>query len=449
MSTVTPLVTEPPAAERAGADLRAARERLGLSLQDVALHLRIRIPHLEALEEGRVSLLPGTAYALAFVRTYANALGLDAEEMVRRFKTEASEFGRQTELVFPVPMPERGLPPGAVVLLGLMLAIGAYAGWYRLSGEGRLPAETVTAIPEHLAPLAEQALPRPAGLAPTGADPTGTAPSGPALAGATGSGPVLAGSGVAGSGVAGSAVAGSGVAGSGVGGSALAGPGSSGPTVANSGPSGPAAGGSAASGPGGSGLALSGHVLAGAVPSGSLSATGPIVESSGASHPRIVLADPATMQPVASPAPPVEAISPTSAAAAQVPPRPADGTPVGASLVPASASVPPAPAAPDASRVVLRASADAWLLVKDRGGSVLLNRTLKAGDAWPVPPRPDLVLTTGNAGGTEILVDGAPTPSLGGSGTVRRDMPLDPEQIKEGKLAGALAPQLASTRARQ
>ena len=192
MSTVTPLVTEPPAAERAGADLRAARERLGLSLQDVALHLRIRIPHLEALEEGRVSLLPGTAYALAFVRTYANALGLDAEEMVRRFKTEASEFGRQTELVFPVPMPERGLPPGAVVLLGLVLAIGAYAGWYRLSGEGRLPAETVTAIPEHLAPLAEQALPRPAGLAPTGADPTGTAPSGPALAGATGSGPVLA-----------------------------------------------------------------------------------------------------------------------------------------------------------------------------------------------------------------------------------------------------------------
>ena len=79
--------------------------------------------------------------------------------MVRRFKTEAAEVGRRAELIFPVPMPERGLPPGAVVLLGLVLAIGAYAGWYRLSGEGRLPAETVTAIPERLAPLAEQALP--------------------------------------------------------------------------------------------------------------------------------------------------------------------------------------------------------------------------------------------------------------------------------------------------
>ncbi len=106
-------------------------------------------------------MLPGNAYALAFVRTYAKALGLDAEEMVRRFKTEAAEVSRRAELIFPVPMPERGLPAGAVVLLGLVLAIGAYAGWYRLSGEGRLPAETVTAIPERLASLAEQAVPPP------------------------------------------------------------------------------------------------------------------------------------------------------------------------------------------------------------------------------------------------------------------------------------------------
>jgi cytoskeleton protein RodZ len=338
MSTVTPLVTEPPAAERAGADLRAARERLGLSLQDVAFTLRIRQPHLEALEEGRISLLPGNAYALAFVRTYANALGLDAEEMVRRFRTEAAEFGRRTELVFPVPMPERGIPAGAVLLLGLVLAVGAYAGWYRLSGEGRLPAETVTAIPERLAPLAEQALPPP--------------PS-PATA-----------------------------------------------------------------------------------------------DASGTAVPKIVLADPATPGMLANPAPPVMAISPSSAAAAQLPFRPSDD-PAMASLSPTPAAVAPAPSAPDSNRVVLHASADAWLMVKDRGGAVVLNRTLKAGENWPVPPRTDLLLTTGNAGGTDILVDGAATPSLGGSGAVRRDLLLDPDQIKDGKLAAAVAPQLASSRPRQ
>lgn len=334
MSTVTPMVTDPPAAARAGADLREARERLGLSLYDVAFNLRIRLPHLEALEEGRVSLLPGNAYALAFVRTYANALGLDAEEMVRRFRTEAAAFSRRPELVFPVPMPERGMPAGAVLLLGLVLAVGAYAGWYRLSGEGRLPAETVAAIPQRLAPLAQQALPPDSPPAPT----------------TTASAPTQA-------------------------------------------------------------------------------------------APKIVLADPATP---ATLAPPVMSISPTSAAAAQIQPEPSDDA-AAAALTPALTAAAPAPAAADANRIVLRATADAWMQVKDHSGTVLLNKILKAGDSWPVPPRTDLVLTTGNAGGTDIVVDGASIPSLGGSGAVRRDIPLDPDQIKDGKLTAATTPQLAST----
>lgn len=334
MSTVTPIVTEPPAAARAGADLREARERLGLSLHDVAFNLRIRLPHLEALEEGHISLLPGNAYALAFVRTYANALGLDAEEMVRRFRTEAAEFSRRTELVFPVPMPERGMPAGAVLLLGLILAVGAYAGWYRLSGEGRLPAETVAAIPERLAPLAQQALPPDPATTPTAIAST--------------------------------------------------------PTQA---------------------------------------------------APKIVLADPAAPAVLA---PPVIPISPTSAAAAQISPEPSDDATT-AGLSPLPAATTPAPPAADASRIVLRATADAWMQVKDHSGAILLNKILKAGDSWPVPPRTDLVLTTGNAGGTDIEVDGAPTPGLGGSGAVRRDIPLDPDQIKDGKLAATATPQLAST----
>jgi cytoskeleton protein RodZ len=36
-------------------------------------------------------------------------------------------------------MPERGLPAGAMVQLGLVLPVGAYTGWYRLSSEGRPP----------------------------------------------------------------------------------------------------------------------------------------------------------------------------------------------------------------------------------------------------------------------------------------------------------------------
>jgi len=38
------------------------------------------------------------------------------------------------------------------------------------------------------------------------------------------------------------------------------------------------------------------------------------------------------------------------------------------------------------------------------------------------------------AGGTDLLVDGVATGPLGGSGAVRRDLSLDPDQIKDGKL---------------
>lgn len=307
-------------APRAGADLRAGRERLGWLLEDMAAGLKIRQSYLEALEDGRLSALPGSAYALAFVRTYARALGLDAEEAVRRFRMEAGEAAQRAELVFPAPAPERGLPAGAIMLLGLVMAIGAYAGWYRLSAEGRLPAEAPIAIPERLAPLAEQAIP----------------PVQPA------------------------------------------------PVVADARPVQPA----------------------------------PFVPA----------------EQVADTPPP--AISPVSAAAALVPPQMRD--------VAAEQPVPVAPsvAASEEDRIVIRANAPSWLLVKDKAGAVLLNRILKSGETWTVP-KDGLLLTTGNAAGTDILVNGTATPSLGAPGAVRRDLPLDIETILDGKL-GAPAPQLAS-----
>jgi cytoskeleton protein RodZ len=90
---------------------------------------------------------------------------------------------------------------------------------------------------------------------------------------------------------------------------------------------------------------------------------------------------------------------------------------------------------PDQSRITLRANADSWVQVRDRGGQVLLNRVLHPGETWDVPARSNLLLTTGNAGGTDLLVDGVSGASLGGYGMVRRDLPLDPDLIKDGKLA--------------
>src|SRR5262249_61207999 len=57
--------------------LRLTRERLGHELETVANQLRIRLSYLEAIEEARFRDLPGTTYAVGFVRSYADYLGLD------------------------------------------------------------------------------------------------------------------------------------------------------------------------------------------------------------------------------------------------------------------------------------------------------------------------------------------------------------------------------------
>jgi cytoskeleton protein RodZ len=108
--------------------------------------------------------------------------------------------------------------------------------------------------------------------------------------------------------------------------------------------------------------------------------------------------------------------------------------------------VPPAHPA-DQPRIVLSATADAWMQVRDKSGQVLLNRVLHPGEFWSVPAQPSLVLTTGNAGGTDILVDGTTLPSLGASGAVRRDIPLDPELLKIGKVPSAALPMTTASTA--
>ena len=63
-------------ASAAGRALRTARERLGLSLEDVAIVTRIATRHLLALEECRFDGFSAPVYALGFARNYARAVGL-------------------------------------------------------------------------------------------------------------------------------------------------------------------------------------------------------------------------------------------------------------------------------------------------------------------------------------------------------------------------------------
>jgi len=181
---------------RVGEELRDARVALGLSIEEVASQLRIRRPYLEALEEGRVRDLPGAAYAVGFVRAYATALGLDADDMVRRFRDlSGAAATRKTKLVFPEPVPERGMPASAVVAVGAVLAIGAYVAWYNWSGAGNRTVDVVPPVPPRLEAAVEQGrsqLPGREGAAAPGAMPLGALPPPGGIAAAPPPAPTIA-----------------------------------------------------------------------------------------------------------------------------------------------------------------------------------------------------------------------------------------------------------------
>ena len=155
-----------------GADIKAARVRNGLDLAEVAEELCIRRTHLHAIEEGLFDDLPAPVYAIGFVRSYADYLGLDGEIAVEAFKQEASGLDGETKLVFPSPILESRIPSGWLIAISLVLAGLIYAGWYYAETNGRLAIDRVPPVPERLAAVA----PAPATTTPADAEPVPVGP---------------------------------------------------------------------------------------------------------------------------------------------------------------------------------------------------------------------------------------------------------------------------------
>ncbi len=147
-----------------GDSLRQQREQLGWDLGDVAEWLRIRRSYLQALEDGRPEGLPSGTYTIGFLRSYATALGLDAQDVAERFRRESRGTLGHPDLSFPSPVPERGVPAGAAILLGIVLLIGAYAGWYVISARDAVSVQAVPAVPDAMLspPASPPAAPVPA-----------------------------------------------------------------------------------------------------------------------------------------------------------------------------------------------------------------------------------------------------------------------------------------------
>jgi len=133
-----------------GEILRRTRTYYGQNLFQIEQVLRIRASQLEALEKGDISQLPGRVYAIGFVRSYSEYLGLDGDKMVHLFKEQSvGRKQKKPELSYPVAASESKVPNLSIIIgsvVGVLLLIG-FVSFLLLPDAPKNPIEQV---PEEL-----------------------------------------------------------------------------------------------------------------------------------------------------------------------------------------------------------------------------------------------------------------------------------------------------------
>ncbi|HEY2889976.1 MAG TPA: RodZ domain-containing protein [Dongiaceae bacterium] len=378
----------PPAQrESVGMLLRQKRESFRQDLYTVAGQLHIRLSYLKAIEDGRFKDLPGLTYASGFVRSYADYLGLDGEEMVRRFREEIAGMDRQVQLIFPSLATEGKIPSGAVLLLSGFLAVMAYGAWYYLADRQKSLLDLVPEVPAQLRAL----------LGTQPANTPGTPGEGQAKPGAA-------------------AVATAGPAGT-----------HDTPVVAKQPvppPAPPPPATTVLVNPGDLAplpsdiSALIAAAEAAPVAAGANTAMSSTVAGTTPPTPQTVPSLPMTTTPAVT-APPASVTSTTPAAGSTVSGKPGQVVVTN-----------------PGAHVKLTARMDSWVQIYDKAGKSYFSAVLRAGQTIEVPNQPGLLLTTGNIGGLDILIDGQALAALGSVGLVKRDMSLDVAQLKSASATG-------------
>jgi len=81
--------------ESVGYYLKRTREVREIELEDIAKKTKISVRFLKAIEEERWNLLPGEVFIKGFIRTYAQFLGLNPDEVVEKYLQERAKDQRQ------------------------------------------------------------------------------------------------------------------------------------------------------------------------------------------------------------------------------------------------------------------------------------------------------------------------------------------------------------------
>ena len=136
-----------------GPYLRREREQRGLSLRTISEKTKVSVGLLEGLEADDISRWPGGIFRRAFVRSYAQCVGLDPEAVIRRFEeqfqppepvapvnghgtrmADVAAHGYRDVAVGPQPLSPKSrlIGTAADVTVALVLAFGSAAAGSRL-----------------------------------------------------------------------------------------------------------------------------------------------------------------------------------------------------------------------------------------------------------------------------------------------------------------------------
>ena len=155
-----------------GAELSDARLAKGMQISELSQLLRISKQYLKSIEAGDFDSLPGPTYAAGYLRSFAQEVGLDAVELTQRYRTLVGEVEKGPTYSFPVDT-QRPQRSGAMLAsIIVIFTVAGYGGWYALGKPDVLTGLIGESEPETVAlPQIESTVTEPDDMAKTDVEP--------------------------------------------------------------------------------------------------------------------------------------------------------------------------------------------------------------------------------------------------------------------------------------
>jgi cytoskeleton protein RodZ len=137
--------------EQIGSALKEARQAQGMKINYVSQQLRISVDYLSKLELGAFDELPAPAYVKGFLRSYSQFVELDPATLVLRYTALTAESAAMPTYKIPVGARPPQRSAPAIASMLVVCAGIAYGGWYWINGSG--VNDRMTMVPNEIVAL--------------------------------------------------------------------------------------------------------------------------------------------------------------------------------------------------------------------------------------------------------------------------------------------------------